>query len=56
MDAPTDGLLVAHGHCYNLCLFSMDASTEGLVVVHRHCYNICCCYVICTRLVVEAAV
>ena len=34
-----------------LCLFAMDASTEGLVIAHRHC-----CYVTCTRLVVEAAV
>ena len=29
----------------------MDALTEGLVVAHGHCW-----YVICTRLVVKAAV
>ena len=33
------------------CLFTVDASTEGLVVAHGHY-----CYVICTTLVVEAAV
>ena len=51
MDASTDGLVVAHRHCYNLCLFTMDASTERLVVAHGQCG-----YDICTRLAVEAAV
>ena len=34
-----------------LWLFTMDVSTDGIVVAHGHC-----CYVICTRLVVETAV
>ena len=68
MDASTEGLVAACGHHkttiqmdaeaeglaeeLELCvLFAMDASKDGLVVAHGHC-----CYVICTRLAVVAAV
>ena len=39
MDTSTDGIVVAHGHCYSLCLSTMEASTDGLVA-HGHCYSL----------------